>query len=257
MKTYVFNGMAILVFGVIAAFSLLGGMSGFTTTGLEQILVERNSYVEPEVSPAISEGVVINEIMPIAREDLPAWVELYHHQIFTAYLPLFLQGPTDSIVGFGNPTRAEGDDFEIELNGWQVTNETGQVYAIPEDLPPVPPNAYVLIYFDGLGPDENDYDFSDGIATLHTPPGLEDMFDPEAGQAGLYQEGELTAETIVDFVAWGDDPGDAAENAVAADLWIPNLFVVGQQNMGEEIEAECRCGTSLGLMPESPAHDAR
>ena len=56
--------------------------------------------------------------------------------------------------------------------------------------------------------------------------GMRDVFDDRAGQVGLYRGTPLDRSTIVDFVAWGDDPGPAAQNAVDAGFWRSGQFVV-------------------------------
>ena len=74
------------------------------------------------------------------------------------------------------------------INGYGLTGQDGRWYRFPDDLPPVPPGAFVLVIFDGLGaaPTANDIDFSDNLATLHTPPGLTDIFGDAAGQCALF-----------------------------------------------------------------------
>ena len=92
-------------------------------------------------------------------------------------------------------------------------------------LPPLPPGAFVHIIFDGLGDGTNDYDLTDGSAVLHSPPGLNGIFEDAADQAALYTGGTPTAATLRDFVAWGADPGGDADHAVAAGMWPAGAYL--------------------------------
>jgi len=110
------------------------------------------------------------------------------------------------------------------------------------------------IYFDGQGPGADDYDLEDGVAILHTPPALVDIFQADGDQVALYQAGEQTAESIVDFVAWRGDPGEDAEHAIQADLWVPEISVSFQDTFGLNLDEEAEPGLSIGLAPNSPPH---
>ncbi|MGD2156544.1 MAG: lamin tail domain-containing protein, partial [Anaerolineales bacterium] len=165
--------------------------------------------------------ITINEVQPIPAGGEPEWVELRTHA-FALYLPM-IQTSGSGIETTGSqealqaaPKAAGGP---LDFSGWEITDEDGNSYVIPEDLPPAPHNSFVLIIFDGQGEAADDYDFSDGVAELHTPPGLVGVFEDDADQVALYR-----GETIVDFVAYGGDAGDDDDAAVAAGMWSDGFY---------------------------------
>jgi formylglycine-generating enzyme required for sulfatase activity len=194
----------------------------------------------------------INEIMPKPEAGDFEWVELYNPRTFLAYLPLLLRNGSGG-GGAARLTQSPQPDtalvgVPLDINGWQVTDEDGNAYTIPEALPPVLLDAYVLILFDGLGSAADDYDFSDGLAVLHSPPGLVDIFEDEADQVALYSSAEHTPDTIVGFVAWGGGPAPDDSNAVLAGVWGEGLYKDLRQ-VGDEPPFPVRLGRSLGLLP--------
>ena len=139
--------------------------------------------------------VVINEVLPIAGASGGEWVELHN------------LGP--------HPTT---------LDLYELTDEDGNVYVIPRALPDMPPGAFLVVYFDGTGSGYDDYDFSDNLATLHSPPGVVDIFEDDSDQCALYRASVRSLYTIVDFVAWGNLPGADDDVAAEAGLWIDESF---------------------------------
>lgn len=208
----------------------------------------------PEASPPRSAAaigdlyVVLNEVMPKPEAGEPAWVELYVGQeLQFVFLPLTMN--TAASTNLSSATLqpdasapavpwAGAAAAPVDLDGWQVTNEAGQIYTIPSNLPPLPRDVYVLIYFDGSGPAGNDYDPSDGKVVLHTPGGLTDIFPDEAGQVGLYGSGTPGPGNIVDFVAWGGYSESAAANAVAAGVWGAGEAVSFENGFGDISEED-------------------
>ena len=72
------------------------------------------------------------------------------------------------------------------MAGYRLSDLDGNWYRVPYTLPDVPSGAYVVAVFDGLGADADDYDFSDNVARLHSPPGVVDIFEDDADQCALY-----------------------------------------------------------------------
>lgn len=162
----------------------------------------------------------------------------------------------------------------ISIGGYKVTDEDGKWYAIPGSLPPVPGGAFVVIVFDGRGSAANDYDFADNVATLHTPPGVVNVFENDADQCALYTyiseafiylpllmrnyviwnppvpqpPSEFPAPGIISFVAWGADPGGDAANACQAGLWNPGTFKSLARGLGIDSSAATPNET-IGLVP--------
>jgi hypothetical protein len=106
----------------------------------------------------------------------------------------------------------------IQAAGMQFV-ASGGVYSLPPQLESIPPNARVVIRFDGLGPSANDYSFAnDQQAVLHTGPTA--MLGNPAGYCSLYRAlGGRSHANVVDFVARGGEPGAAAADAVARRIW--------------------------------------
>jgi len=121
-----------------------------------------------------SSEIRLNEVLFFASTG-PEWVELYN---------------------------TGSDAMDIGL--FQISNEKGDTYDIPEELPIVPPGGYVVILFDGLGYNQNDYDFDDGYAVLHTNTLSGDVFDNASDSCTLYSGSFGNSGSKVDFVAWGD-----------------------------------------------------
>ncbi len=171
----------------------------------------------------------INEVMPKPEEGDFEWVELYNPRVYPLYLPLILRGSSGagaSTVQLVSPCYVPAPPATLlDISGWQVTDEDGNHYTLPDALPEVPPGAFVLIIYDGQGPAADDYDFGDGLAVLHSPPGMVDVFEDEADQVALYSSSTHSPETIVGFVAWGEPPGDDDVNAVEARLWPDEAYL--------------------------------
>ena len=194
-------------------------------------------------------GIRINEVVPNPDAGAFEWVELYSpSSSYRVYLPLVLRKTTSrSTFTLGRQAFQAGMQPAAglpDIGGWQLTNENGTTYTMPDALPAVPPAAHVLVIFDGLGPAADDYDLSDGLAVLHTPPGMVDALDDDAGQVALYASGQPSAATIQDFVAYGDSPGQGAADAVAAGIWTAELYVgpTIQIPGGEVLEPEGSVG---------------
>ncbi len=170
----------------------------------------------------------------------------------------------------------------VDMDGYGLTDEDDNWYMFPVNLPPVPPGAFVVIVFDGAGSGNDDIDFSDNVATLHTQLGLVDIFEDDTDQVALYSTvqsyevylpvilydlgtsppgggqsntnsaaGLNLVESILTFVAWGDAPGDDAANAAAAGIWDPSWVVVTNRSTGFAGGSSLP-GEPIGLLPGSP-----
>jgi len=164
----------------------------------------------------------------------------------------------------------------ISIGGYGVTDEDGNWYRIPNNLPPVPSGAFVVVVFDGASSAGDDYDFGDNVATLHTPPGLVNIFEDSADQSALYTHipghllylpllmknfeswnppvpqppSDFPAPSIVSFVAWGADPGNDAANASQAGIWSQGWFKSLARGLGEGSGSQVPNET-IGLLPDS------
>ena len=231
---------------VLAPASALGA-------GMDRQL-EAHDQTEP-AETASSLPVVINEVMPKPASGEAAWVELLVGQAMERiYLPLVsASGTTQS----GAASIQSSTQATVSLAGWQVSNEDGQVYTLPDQLTALPNETYVLILFDGQGPAADDYDASDGKVELHTPAGLGDVFPDEAGQVALYRPGALTSQNIVDFVAWGGFDAPRGTNAVAAGVWPSGHAVSFENGFGDISEADIlEKDESIGRYPGASGEGA-
>lgn len=206
----------------------------------------------PHATQAASEGdIIFSEVMPLDSGEQHDWVELYRGGTAERklYIPLILKdysGPT--AVSLLQPVAAMTPEYP-DISGWQLANEQGLIYIIPDALPPVPPDCYIVIYFDGLGPGADDYDFSDRKAVLHSPQGAVNTLGDAAGVLGLYTAGQRSSQSIRDFVAWGQSPGEAAADAIAAGLWRESWFVDLYVGSGARAADAVLTTRSLGLYP--------
>lgn len=218
------------------------------------LLLTGSAGASPQAEPAGDPlAMRINEVMPRPVAGQHDWVELHYPRApFTLYLPTIQRGSGRPAAG---PEAAPAvATLGADIRGWQVGDEDDHNYTIPAALPPVPMGAFVLIYFDGLGPGQDDYDFSDGKAVLHTPPGLADIFDDEADQVALYTGATHNPHTIGDFVAYGGPPGEDAADAVAAGLWPAHGWVSLHIGSGAEAVGEVTPDRSIGLYPGHSNH---
>lgn len=170
----------------------------------------------------------------------------------------------------------------VSIRGYGLTDEDDNWYRIPNALPAVPAGARVVILFDGLGSDSDEYDFGDSRATLHSLPGVVNILE-DTDQVALYSGSgsapyrlylpfnlhnslpwnppvpspypALPTSPLVDFVAWGAVPAEDGTEASAAGLWDASWYVNPYRGLGESSpEVALALGESIGLIPGSATH---
>lgn len=186
----------------------------------------------------------------------------------------------------------EGDGYEwvevknegsepINIGGFALTDEDGNWYVFPDDLPSMPSGAFAVVLFDGLGGTADDLDFSDNVANLHTLPDVVRVFEDEGDQIALYSEippihvflplvlrgavsptsflesrastsvtlsyDVLPNPVLISFVAWGTDPLGDLGAAADMGLWGGGTYVY----VGSDGGVEFGEGESIGLLPDS------
>jgi hypothetical protein len=149
---------------------------------------------------AANQRVTIHSVLP-NPESGPEWVELVNESELVRRVFL----PVVAVVNDGSggmPAPAQMVIPATTMSGWQLGDGAGTWYEVPAEMPPVPYGARVIIYFDGAGPATNDYDFSDNLAVLHTPPGLVNVFNDTEGKVILYAGVERTAEQERSTLSW-------------------------------------------------------
>ncbi|MBN2442648.1 MAG: lamin tail domain-containing protein [Spirochaetales bacterium] len=137
----------------------------------------------------------INEIMFFPEENDSEWVELYN-----------------------------GSAGQIDIAGYHICNAYGNIYRIPDTLPPVPSDAFVLIIFNGDSHSINDLSFTDdALAVLYSDK--KNVFDDEGDVCALFTSIPYKVKTIRGFVTWGniDQKGGKAQSFLkyskAKKLW--------------------------------------
>ncbi|NOZ72183.1 MAG: VWA domain-containing protein, partial [Chloroflexi bacterium] len=204
-----------------------------------QAIQAHSSLVGISQTTTVTLPVVINEVMPKPGVQGAAWVELFvGEQEFSVYLPAIAHTSGTEVQTATLPSGQHPLVTTLNLAGWQISNEQGQVYQIPPQVSNVPNNTYILVYFDGQGPAANDYNPNDGQIVLHTPAGMLDIFPDTAGQVALYEAGSRSPQSIVDFVAWGGFNASTAANAVAAGIWPQGHAVSFENGFGDISEAD-------------------
>jgi hypothetical protein len=107
----------------------------------------------------------------------------------------------------------------VNASGMQLVGNNGS-YVLPDAVGSVPTDGKVLVYFDGQGVVADDYSFvGDYQAVLHSGAGVINVLGSPVGYCALYHGRAHSWQTILDFVAWGGVPGDAAGDAVVKGLW--------------------------------------
>ncbi|MBI3960602.1 MAG: hypothetical protein HY328_17465, partial [Chloroflexi bacterium] len=189
--------------------------------------------------------IVINELMPLVQQGKFQWVELFNNSA-SLFLPLVSGAETEGEQAASGYARNAAGATVGNLSGWQISAGSGAIYTFPDGLPTLPPQTFVLVYFDGLGETANEYDLSDGVITLHTPSGMVNSFGP-VDQISLFSSAVHTTTTLVDFVAYGDFPNGGAALAVEAGQWPPDTFTgPTTQSPGGDVLVT---GGSLGRYP--------
>lgn len=152
---------------------------------------------------AANQRVVIDSVLPNPTEG-PERVELYNtsEAVSKVFIPVVTNGSSASATLAQGSLTQPVAVLTTDMDGWQLGNEDGSWFTFPDETPPVPYGARIVIYFDGKGPVGNDYDFSDNLAVLHTPPGLAEVFNDLQGQAALYAGSTRNDETFRSRLAW-------------------------------------------------------
>lgn len=148
----------------------------------------------------------------------------------------------------------------VNLRGYLLGDEDGNVYRVPASLPDVPAGAYVLVRFDGLGAANDDTNFADNLAVLHSAAGQVGVFEDAGDQVGLYLPAAgfvrrsflpmmlhnfapfnppvpnptpmLPDAPVIDFVAWGSAPGDDGAAAESSGTWSRDWYVSVYRGLG-------------------------
>lgn len=191
--------------------------------------------------PQAGPGILLSEVMPYPPAGGRDWVEMRNYDI-----------------------------APHSLRGHSIRDEDGAIYRIPAALPNVPPGALVVVIFDGLGSGSNDTNFGDGVATLHSPPGMVDILEDNGDQVALYRTSHalylpvsysgysspvppiprpdrlIPPKFVLSFVAWGIDPSGDENAAAAAGVWPLETYIdTAPEPGGDPLQR----GGTIGRMP--------
>lgn len=171
----------------------------------------------PTQAPSDAPGtLIINEVMPKGDTDQPPWAELKN------------PGGTSAV-----------------LAGATLLDGSGHTYTVPADAPVLPGGNFVVVFFDGLGSEEDEYDLSDGV-TLHSDSAMVFPFEDVGDQLSLFNAASRTQESMLDFVAWGIEAVD--DDAAAAEgLWLQDTYAASER--GGLTTGSSQPGESIGLLP--------
>jgi hypothetical protein len=217
---------------------------------IEPAMLEAAPHPRSAQPQTIGDGptVRLNEVAPAALPGQPAWIEIaIESETYLIFLPVVMRNSIGTIFlpDMASALRVSAPrQHSVDLSGWHIRAGDGHTYAIPETLPSVSGNALLVIV---LGEGTDDLDFSDGVATLYASELPTDTFVAEGSHVGLYNSDVITSPNIVDFVAWGEDPGEAAAHAVEAGIWSAGRYHYFDGGFGVGISAgPARPNDSLG-----------
>ncbi len=162
------------------------------------------NQVKKAPKPVPPYAPLITEISPQTTESEFPWIELY------------------------NPTNQEVDASRIVL----VINDNYR-YALPDKLPPMPPQSYVIIKLDKNDKRADIYDFRQEKAVLHPGPKLEKAIKRRSGQIAVYKKNEQGQEGLVDFVSWGSPGSQKSLTPERNRIWRKQWFVPQVKTFGD------------------------
>ena len=213
------------------------------TSALDSTRTSGNHPPEARRHPAADEkSIVINEVLFLPGEGESAWVELKNVS-----------------------------DAAIDISGYALTDEDGNWFVFPPGTPSVGAGAFVLVQFDGGA----GYEQSGELLVFHIQAGFLEESDQLALYTSRYYQTFLpfaikTADSprqsgagspqpmgdgplvpLLDFVAWGGDPGTDDRLAASANLWDDGFYISLSRGLGFEDQSVVP-GESLGLLPGMP-----
>ncbi|KPK04550.1 MAG: hypothetical protein AMJ56_17240 [Anaerolineae bacterium SG8_19] len=178
--------------------SLILLIVGSLAIGLSCNQVKRRPKPIPPYVP------IITEISPQTTEKEFPWIEL--------------NNPTEQKINASHIVLVINDDYR---------------YALPDKLPPMPPQSYVLIKFDKNDERADIYEFRNGKAVLHAGPKLENAITRRSGQIAVYKKDEQGQEKLVDFVSWGAPGSQKSLTPERNKIWRKQWFVPQIKTFGD------------------------
>jgi uncharacterized repeat protein (TIGR01451 family) len=152
-------------------------------------------------------------------------------------------------------------EYDVHLTNWVITDNStlSPIYHIEQDLV-FPPETFLVFYnsyydnYPSYGDGINDTDFSDGRGIIYGNWGENRLAD-DTNVVSLFSSGDnYTVHTIIDFMAYGDDPRTMADTdvldlAIDAGLWSESEYAATSRYIASSLPAR-PYGSSLALMPD-------
>lgn len=160
---------------------------------------------QPTHTAAYTTQIIISAVLPNPTRG-PEWVMIENRvagseaKPFKTFLPLMATGDPSAkpINQIGPPPTLTF----VDMAGWKLGNGNTW-YTIPHNLPPMPAGAKVIVYFDGLGAAEDNYDYGGGAAKLHSPAGMVDVLPDAKGVILLFAGDVNTPANLRAKYEWG------------------------------------------------------
>lgn len=208
------RNLALFVFGMVLLVSCGGGKTEEMPSPTDEVVPTEEPMEAFELLPGT---VTINEVMPVSDGEGSAWAE------FTNL-----------------------DSVPVPIAGAVLSDEDGNRYTFPADVPMIEPGMFFVVFFDGT----DEYEVDVEPFSFHSDSGMVDPFDPAGDQLALYSNPELDSDSLVDFVAWGSPPDGEDATAVEAGLWLEGGFTNSER--GGVISGSSQPGESIGIFPGRP-----
>ena len=212
------RNMAFLALGIVLLVSC--GKDAQTEEPKTPTDVVPPTEAQSEVFELLPGTIVINEVMPVGDGNQQAWAEFVNIN--------------------GVP---------VPIAGALLSDEDGNSYIFPSEAPMIQPEAFFVVFFDGKGRAEDDFDGQGGVVIFHSTSDMVNPFEEAGDQLALYANQDPSS--LVDFVAWGSAPDGDDSAAVEAGLWLEGAFTNAER--GGVITGASQAGESIGLFPEKPA----
>lgn len=186
------------------------------------------NHVEKPLESKALNAPLITEISPQkSGKDFP-WIELY------------------------NPGTKK-----VDVAGLVISINDDYKYMVPEKMPAMPPQSYLVLAFDNKGKASDSYDFKNGVAVLHAESDLTKAIQHRAGQVAIYKKNKQAKEELLDFVAWGA-PGTLKSLTPERNrIWKKKWFVPQMKTFGDYSESGLKevKDFSIARYPGSYGHD--
>lgn len=196
-----------------------------------------------DVRQTAAPKVRINEIAPVAGPDKPAWIELSvelgagpptglgHH----TYLPLLSSESSGPAAPVSATSVLSHGGWIVLPAGYRLSDFDGNEYSLPAISGNYSGKEISIIVFLGSATPQQGQ-IQDGVVVLHStlPAGA---FAKDGDDLALFAPASAGKQPeLIDYVAWGRDPGASAQIAIAKGLWSASQYLTLDDGFGAEGE---------------------